>query len=402
MFSATRGELPPALRPVGRAWRASRCARRRSALANPSLLSRSALPRPHTSRRRGRATLRTRQPRRGPPRVDTAEPSRDTIAKSARFPGTSEPISASRPSARAEPSVAELERLAGGQDVRPRPRGPAPKRRRSAAPRRSRTTARRPGCPCRHRRAAPASASSASGATPQPSAPFERGQCATPVPVAASRPISSSSSTTQCAATTFGPRRSCSASRCVPVLPGGGTSSSLYAPHAPAPVSRYADLDRLSRDVRRDGQPELSAGFVELDRDRVGSVRRDAGRAPARENAVADTIAQPGEVLERLRRIAAEDLEVDGCAQTRAPRRPPRSRRCSCSRRPSSRPRRGTARHRTSQRRRTPSQPIRALRWMCSVIHSAKSPSPSPKPPYTAYSRCECAFTNPGTITASS
>ena len=75
------------------------------------------------------------------------------------------------------------------------------------------------------------------------------------------------------------------------------------------------DLGRTLGDVRCDRQAQLGAGFVKLDRDRVGSMGRDTGPHPRRER-VADAIADPGEVLERLRRIGAEDLEVDGGAQT--------------------------------------------------------------------------------------
>ena len=68
-------------------------------------------------------------------------------------------------------------------------------------------------------------------------------------------------------------------------------------------------------DMCRHRQAEVGAGFVELDRDGVGSMRRNAGTDPLRKR-VADTVAEPGEVLERLRRIRPEDLEVDGGAQT--------------------------------------------------------------------------------------
>ena len=76
----------------------------------------------------------------------------------------------------------------------------------------------------------PASLRAARGATPQPSIPFERGQCATATSCSARSAISSSSAVTQCAATTCESRRPLSASVRIPVVPGGWTSSARTTP----------------------------------------------------------------------------------------------------------------------------------------------------------------------------
>ena len=226
MFSAMRAEPLAALRPAGRALRASRCERRRSARANSSLPSRSGLPRRRTSQARDRATRRTQLPRRGPPRVDTKSPRGKPQRGRPASPATSEPVSESSPRARAEPSVPSSSASAGVRTSGLAARALAERTTDLSSSKKSNEGA-EAGLSVPTPTLAPAARSSASGATPQPSAAFDRGQWATPVPVAARRPISSSSRTTQCAATRFGPSRSCSASSRVPVAPGASTSRSL-------------------------------------------------------------------------------------------------------------------------------------------------------------------------------
>ena len=167
----------------GRPVRATRAPLRRpwSAVRRPRTTARP--PTSSSCQRRGRARRPARRPgrrcRRG--RARRARHS----AMSASLPGSSEPISSSRPEAAGAAD--------GAQRAAPRravsAAGPPRSRASAAAP----GAARRPACPPRWRRrrrrrgrpATPASSRSRTGAMPAPSRALEVGQCATPVPVRA-------------------------------------------------------------------------------------------------------------------------------------------------------------------------------------------------------------------------
>jgi len=73
----------------------------------------------------------------------------------------------------------------------------------------------------------------------------------------------------------------------------------------------------LAEGLRRaglSGIAELRGRAVEIERDRVRSVRRDSGTDASRER-VLHALLDLGEMLEGRRRVGAEDLEVDGGAQ---------------------------------------------------------------------------------------
>ena len=161
----------------------------------------------------------------------------------------------------------------------------------------------------------PASRSSRTGAMPQPSSAFERGQCATATPCSASRAISSSSTVTQCAATV--PRRSrpLSARRRIAARPGrrrrarrrtASTAPRRGASRCPRPGSR--------RGAWRPGRPSSRQARVELRRDRVRRVRRDAEPDAVGERA-GDALAVRLEARLELLVGRPEDLEVDDRAQ---------------------------------------------------------------------------------------
>src|SRR5439155_26962014 len=78
--------------------------------------------------------------------------------------------------------------------------------------------------------------------------------------------------------------------------------------------AQVRDLGGALEDVRRDRQPELGARLVELDRDRIGGVRRDTGPHPGRER-LRDAVADRGEVFQPSGWIGAEDPEIDSGAQ---------------------------------------------------------------------------------------
>ena len=199
---------------------------------------------------------------------------------------------------------------------------------------------------------APAARSSASGATPQPSAPFERGQWAIPVPVeraARSPPRRGRRSAPR--------RRSARAGRAPPAVacrscPAARPADSCNRPRRQS-REQVVELGAALGDVRRDRQAQLGTGLVELERDRVGRVRRDPG-SHGSEKASPARSRMLGEMSECGLRVRSEDFEVDRSRADRAPRTQRRPHRCSCSHPRSSRPRRDTTRHRASRSRRTP------------------------------------------------
>ena len=169
----------------------------------------------------------------------------------------------------------------------------------------------------------PAARSSETGAMPQPSSAFERGQCATATSCAASSSISSASACTQCAASTCGPSSPASASARIPVVPSGSTRSSEIALHGPVPAQQPLGLGGALRQVRRDREPEPGGGAVEVEPGRVRGVRRDA------------------EAARRPRTRSRRGLGSARTARGRRRRpRTPRGRRCPGARAPRTRSRR--------------------------------------------------------------
>src|SRR3954447_6889247 len=96
-----------------------------------------------------------------------------------------------------------------------------------------------------------------------------------------------------------------------------GMGDEQVAVRAPRPLAprEVEKLGRALRDVGGHREAELRARAVEIQRDRVRSVRRDPGPDAIREEAV-DALLDLGEVLEAEGRVRTEDLEIDGCAQT--------------------------------------------------------------------------------------
>ncbi len=101
----------------------------------------------------------------------------------------------------------------------------------------------------------PAARSSASGAIPQPSSAFERGQCATATSCSASRAISSASTVTQCAATTDGPSAPARASARIPVSPSGGGKKFEKLASGPLPWTSHSSSAGLSARCVAIGRP---------------------------------------------------------------------------------------------------------------------------------------------------
>ena len=165
-----------------------------------------------------------------------AEPERVRIARSARLPGTSEPMSASSPRAWAPPSVARWSASEGesasARSLRARAAEIAA---RSSSNGSCEGTDETPSVPMPTR--SPAPRSSASGATPHPSSPFDRGQWTTATSWRASIAISSASTLTQCAATIRGSRRPAAARRRIPLCPSGSTSNGSTGFIGPSPRS---------------------------------------------------------------------------------------------------------------------------------------------------------------------
>ena len=233
----------------------------------------------------------------------------------------------------------------------------------------------------------PAARSAASGAMPQPSRAFERGQWTTATSCAASRPISSSSRWTQCAAVT----RSESS-------PDGararGSTSAGSPSSGPRPERVQLDLGLALGEVRADREARARPRLPELERRGVRRVRRDPEPDAVRQRA-GDAVAVRREARLHLLGPGPEDLEVDDRPQPElgAARRGG-ARVAAVADRGDAR-RRGTRPRRAARPPPSPRASSRALRSMWSASQAPKG-SPSPKPAYTAYSRCECALTKPG------
>lgn len=104
----------------------------------------------------------------------------------------------------------------------------------------------------------PAANSLRSGAIPQPRTAFERGQCATATSCSASKVISSSSTWTQCAATTRSLNTPSSASFRIAVVPYGATSRCAYSAHGPVPEETQSCSASLSARCVATGSPNAS------------------------------------------------------------------------------------------------------------------------------------------------
>ena len=186
----------------------------RSAAAAPRAISsevgRSAARRPRPPARRSPAAPRPGAAGPGPaPTTGSAmpawpAPSRRQRAMSASLPGSSEPISSSRPEAAGAVDGAERERRPRRHGGRARRAG-APRGAPRAAPRPARRDSLEAAPSTPSPTATPAAARSAAGAMPEPRRALEDGQWATEVPVAARRAISSGDRWTQCASQTSGP-----------------------------------------------------------------------------------------------------------------------------------------------------------------------------------------------------
>src|SRR5918995_580145 len=156
-----------------------------------------------------------------------------------------EPTSASRPSARAPPSVASsrasVAESASARSLRARAIAISV---RSSSKKSCEGTEETPSVPTPIR--SPAARSSSSGAIPQPRNAFERGQCVTPTPCRDSSPISSASTLTQCAAATRSSSSPAAARLRMPLMPGGSTSISANGCHGPRPCRSQSSSSWLS------------------------------------------------------------------------------------------------------------------------------------------------------------
>ena len=188
----------------------------------------------------------------------SGDPSSEITARSAHFPGAREPISASSPSTRAPPSVASSRAFAAVSASGRCSRARAPTIAARSSSKRSNEGV-EAGLSVAIPSGMPASRKSASGATPQPRKPFERGQCATPTPCAARSSISSASRWTPWAAESVGPRSPAWARRRTPVSPGGGTRNSASGVQSPAPSTSQGRSAGLSAKWVCIGSPSAAA-----------------------------------------------------------------------------------------------------------------------------------------------
>ena len=164
---------------------------------------------------------------------------------SARLPATSEPVSAASPSARAPPRVASSSAsVADSASARSDLARASEITVRSSSKKSCDGTEETPSVPMPTRR--PAARSSSSGAIPQPSSAFERGQWVTATPWPARRPISSRSTLTQCAAATRSSSSPAAARLRIPLMPAGSTSISANGCHGPSPRSSQSSSSWLS------------------------------------------------------------------------------------------------------------------------------------------------------------
>ena len=156
----------------------------------------------------------------------------------------------------------------------------------------------------------PAARNSASGATPQPSSAFERGQWTTGTSRLASRAISSdvhlhAVRAQERRAEHLGERRD--------AAHAGWSDEDVAAVRERAgPVLEPFVLVCALGQVRPDREPERQAPVVDVERAGVRGVRRDPDPD---ELGLGDACAQLVEPLLGGLRFAPEDLEVDDCSQ---------------------------------------------------------------------------------------
>ena len=99
-----------------------------------------------------------------------------------------------------------------------------------------------------------------------------------------------------------------------PALPVRVDQQRLDRLHRPLAAKQPVELVLALVEVRHHRHAEGQAGCVHLGRARVGGVRRHADLHPVRESG-SDVLGLLLELLHRLGRVAAEDLEVDDRAQ---------------------------------------------------------------------------------------
>ena len=131
------------------------------------------------------------------------------------------------------------------------------------------------GCRWRCIRGCPASRSAASGATPQPRIPFERGQCATATSCSARSAISSSSDFDAVRGEDVRAEETRLGERADARRPERRHEQLGERLPAARPVRRNSVSAVALGEVGREREPELGARPVELDRARVGGMWRD-------------------------------------------------------------------------------------------------------------------------------
>ena len=306
------------------------------------------------------------------------EPERETTATSARLPGTSEPISRVEPQRPSAAERRELERLGCGERAGALGAGAGQRDHRAQlleeVVRRDRGDA------------VGADADAEAGGAKRlerRDAAAEQGVRARAVRDrdavrAASSPISSSSTLTQCAATTRSSSSPAPARRRIPLCPSGSTSSSRDRLPRPLAAQQPVELVLALVQVRRDRQAEAGAGGVHLGRARVRRVRRDAELHPVRERPARRTRASPRTAAAR-RRARCRRPRGRRSPAGRARRRRARSRPRRRGRRPCLIPER---RHSAAPSRAIASMSARSSRRFRSMWSESHGPneSPSPKP----------------------
>ena len=238
-------------------------------------------------------------------------PASESTVRSARLPGVRVPISSSRPIARAASSRREAQRGVGVERVGALLAGPAHVHGGAQLLPRGRTTASTRASRCRAPRARLRRAGSASGAVPQPSSAFERGQCATGTSRRASSSISSSVEVDavraeKSGAEDVGERRD----RAV-----AGRRDEHVGVHGHRPGARGEPfvLGRALGEMRPDRDPEREAPAVDARASRCTA--RAARCRCARARVSGDAASQLLEPRRGQLRVGAEDLEVDDRAQ---------------------------------------------------------------------------------------
>ena len=172
----------------------------------------------------------------------------------------------------------------------------------------------------------PAARSRATGATPQPSSAFERGQCATAAPVAASAAISSSPTCTAWATTVSGPEQPALGELQDRMAPEGSDEAREHAGAADQRIQLVARLAEVRDDAHlaRAGARDNLAEQRQADRE--GRVRRDR-ELDARPGVGRERVDPPLEVVcdgHHVGVVAPEGLDRDDGPQASGRARPHR------------------------------------------------------------------------------